>query len=225
MDWWLAYTCVYMYWYRSYIYPWRHALMFIIMYLFLLFMEHRYCNISIPLSLFFQQKKKKKGYWFLVGHFLLYFLNLKNFQEYVELYSETDFFVVVVLMFQASIITRTISGMNMIFMQLCLPFQLEIPNQLLDPIVFNSWMTLFLNMLERSVPLEGQPADPEMRKTWGWWKVMKWTVHILNRLYTRWVLRFYRSEHENEPCIMKLLGESSLLSIQVWRLENSKPRK
>ncbi|XP_060181526.1 importin beta-like SAD2 [Lycium barbarum] len=62
---------------------------------------------------------------------------------------------------------------------------LEIPKQLFDPSVFNAWMVLFLNMLERPVPVEGQPTDPELRKSWGWWKVKKWTVHILNRLYTR----------------------------------------
>ncbi|KAK4750955.1 hypothetical protein SAY87_004437 [Trapa incisa] len=62
---------------------------------------------------------------------------------------------------------------------------LEIPKQLYDPNVFSGWMLLFLNILERPVPLEGQPADPELRKSWGWWKVKKWTVHILNRLYTR----------------------------------------
>nr|GLL41506.1 importin beta-like SAD2 [Ipomoea trifida] len=62
---------------------------------------------------------------------------------------------------------------------------LEIPRQLFDPNTFNSWMVLFLSMLERPVPLEGQPADPELRKSWGWWKVKKWTVHILYRLYTR----------------------------------------
>ncbi|KAH1089513.1 hypothetical protein J1N35_016770 [Gossypium stocksii] len=62
---------------------------------------------------------------------------------------------------------------------------LEIPKQLLDPNLFNAWMMLFLNVLERPVPLEGQPVDPELRKSWGWWKVKKWTVHILNRLYTR----------------------------------------
>ncbi|KAK1299968.1 hypothetical protein QJS10_CPB13g00661 [Acorus calamus] len=62
---------------------------------------------------------------------------------------------------------------------------LEIPKQLFDPNVFNAWMGLFLNILERRVPLEGQPTDPEQRKSWGWWKVKKWTVHILNRLYTR----------------------------------------
>lgn len=66
-------------------------------------------------------------------------------------------------------------------------FQLEIPKQLFDQNVFNAWMVLFLNVLERPVPLEGQPVDPELKKSWGWWKVKKWTVHILNRLYTRYV--------------------------------------
>jgi hypothetical protein len=63
--------------------------------------------------------------------------------------------------------------------------QLEIPKQLLDPNVFNAWMILFINLLERPVPVEGQPIDPDIRKSWGWWKVKKWTIHILNRLYTR----------------------------------------
>ncbi|CAL5347834.1 unnamed protein product [Camellia sinensis] len=63
--------------------------------------------------------------------------------------------------------------------------KLEIPKQLFDPNTFDAWMVLFLNVLERPVPVEGQPADPELRKSWGWWKVKKWTVHILNRLYTR----------------------------------------
>ncbi|KAK4483373.1 hypothetical protein RD792_010559 [Penstemon davidsonii] len=62
---------------------------------------------------------------------------------------------------------------------------LEIPKQLFNPNVFNAWMVLFLNMLERPVPVEGQPVDPDQRKSWGWWKVKKWTIHILNRLYTR----------------------------------------
>ncbi|XP_062219051.1 importin beta-like SAD2 [Phragmites australis] len=62
---------------------------------------------------------------------------------------------------------------------------LEIPKQLFDPNVFNAWMVLFTNLLEWPVPVEGQPIDPEIRKSWGWWKVKKWTIHILNRLYTR----------------------------------------
>ncbi|MCH86099.1 putative importin-7 [Trifolium medium] len=62
---------------------------------------------------------------------------------------------------------------------------MEIPKILFDQNVFNAWMVLFLNVLERPVPLEGQPIDPDLRKSWGWWKVKKWTIHILNRLYTR----------------------------------------
>ncbi|CAD6250991.1 unnamed protein product [Miscanthus lutarioriparius] len=62
---------------------------------------------------------------------------------------------------------------------------LEIPKQLFDPNVFNAWMVLFINLLESPVPVEGQPIDPEIRKSWAWWKVKKWTIHILNRLYTR----------------------------------------
>ncbi|KAK7310225.1 hypothetical protein RJT34_07609 [Clitoria ternatea] len=62
---------------------------------------------------------------------------------------------------------------------------MEIPKVLFDQNVFNGWMMLFLNVLERPVPLEGQPADPELQSSWGWWKVKKWTVHILNRVYSR----------------------------------------
>jgi hypothetical protein len=45
--------------------------------------------------------------------------------------------------------------------------QLEIPKQLFDPNVFNAWMVLFLNLLERPVLVEGQPLDPDARKSWG----------------------------------------------------------
>jgi importin-7 len=76
--------------------------------------------------------------------------------------------------------------------------QLEIPKQLFDPNVFNAWMVLFINLLERPVPVEGQPIDPDIRKSWGWWKVKKWTIHILNRLYTRLVL----NRHASELCLI-----------------------
>ncbi|KAL0710541.1 hypothetical protein Bca4012_017519 [Brassica carinata] len=62
---------------------------------------------------------------------------------------------------------------------------LDLPKQLYDINVFNAWMVLFLSVSERPVPVEGQPMDPELRKSWGWWKVKKWTVQILNRIYSR----------------------------------------
>uniref|UniRef100_A0ACD5ZLZ6 Uncharacterized protein n=1 Tax=Avena sativa TaxID=4498 RepID=A0ACD5ZLZ6_AVESA len=56
-------------------------------------------------------------------------------------------------------------------------------------------MILFINLLERPVPVEGQPIDPDIRKSWGWWKIKKWTIHILNRLYTRFGdLKLQKSE-------------------------------
>lgn len=81
---------------------------------------------------------------------------------------------------------------------------MEIPRQLFDPNVFDAWMVLFLNILERPVPLEGQPADPDLRKSWGWWKVKKWTVHILNRLYTRWVYS------------LKFIDQYIILNTRIW---------
>ncbi|KAJ4866585.1 Importin beta-like SAD2 [Raphanus sativus] len=62
---------------------------------------------------------------------------------------------------------------------------LDLPKRLYDINLFNAWMVLFLSVSERPVPVEGQPMDPELRKSWGWWKVKKWTVQILNRLYSR----------------------------------------
>ncbi|CAH8330930.1 unnamed protein product [Eruca vesicaria subsp. sativa] len=62
---------------------------------------------------------------------------------------------------------------------------LELPKKLYDINVFNSWMVLFLSVSERPVPVEGQPMDPELRKSWGWWKVKKWTARILSRLDSR----------------------------------------
>ncbi|KAG0476823.1 hypothetical protein HPP92_013664 [Vanilla planifolia] len=35
---------------------------------------------------------------------------------------------------------------------------------------------------ERPVPLEGQPTDPELRKSWVWWKVKSGLIQILNRV-------------------------------------------
>ncbi|KAG0567157.1 hypothetical protein KC19_7G115500 [Ceratodon purpureus] len=62
---------------------------------------------------------------------------------------------------------------------------LEIPKVLHDVNTFTAWMSSFHNLLERPVPVEGQPTDPDLRKVWGWWKVKKWTLHIMNRLYNR----------------------------------------
>ena len=52
--------------------------------------------------------------------------------------------------------------------------------------LFLEWMACFFALLERPVPAEGQPEDPEVRKNWAWWKLRKWILTIVNRLFTRW---------------------------------------
>ena len=48
-----------------------------------------------------------------------------------------------------------------------------------------AWLTLFVTLLERPVPKEGEPEDLELRKAWPWWKLKKWVLHILGRLHNR----------------------------------------
>lgn len=83
-------------------------------------------------------------------------------------------------------------------------------------------MVLFLNVLERPVPLEGQPVDPDLRKSWGWWKLKKWTIHILNRLYTRSVsiLHFILFIQNNS-----IFTHNFYACLQFWWLEAAKPWK
>ena len=94
----------------------------------------------------------EKGSFYLI--FILFHVQIENGWF---LYSEDDFYISFGLVVYS--------------------FQLEIPKQLFGPNVFNVWMILFLNILGSSVPLEGQPAVPKLRKSWGWWKVKKWTTH------------------------------------------------
>jgi hypothetical protein len=32
---------------------------------------------------------------------------------------------------------------------------------------------------------EGQPEDVELRKGWPWWKLKKWVLHVVNRMFSR----------------------------------------
>ncbi|KAL6293591.1 hypothetical protein ACE6H2_001733 [Prunus campanulata] len=58
---------------------------------------------------------------------------------------------------------------------------LEIPKQLFDANAFNAWMIYWRDLLSWKANL----LILSLEKAWGWWKVKKWTVRILNRLYTR----------------------------------------
>lgn len=62
---------------------------------------------------------------------------------------------------------------------------LGVPPSLQVEHVFLDWMVCFFTLLDRPVPGEGQSDDPELRKAYPWWKVRKWVLSIVNRLYNR----------------------------------------
>ena len=41
-------------------------------------------------------------------------------------------------------------------------------------------------MIAHAAAQEGQPDDFELRKAWPWWKVKKWTLHVVHRLFKRY---------------------------------------
>ncbi|KAG0224632.1 armadillo-type protein [Mortierella sp. GBAus27b] len=48
------------------------------------------------------------------------------------------------------------------------------------------WGTLFLQIVEKPVPAENLPTDPEELEKHPWWKAKRWAYRCLNRLYTRY---------------------------------------
>eukprot|EP00887_Chlorella_sp_A99_P003658 scaffold7.g3658.t1 len=63
---------------------------------------------------------------------------------------------------------------------------MEIPAVLLREGQFAGWMGALHALVMLPVPAEGQPADPELRKGWQWWKAKKWALHIAYRLFNRY---------------------------------------
>lgn len=48
------------------------------------------------------------------------------------------------------------------------------------------WGTIFLQLVDKKIPLEAMPADPEEREKYPWWKTKKWAYHCLNRLFSKY---------------------------------------
>ena len=63
---------------------------------------------------------------------------------------------------------------------------LEIPPNLMPAEVFGGWITCMHRIIVMPVPEEGQPADRAERKNFPWWKAKKWSLHIANRMFSRY---------------------------------------
>ncbi|KAI8603528.1 armadillo-type protein [Dissophora ornata] len=64
--------------------------------------------------------------------------------------------------------------------------QLDLSERLRDSSSLIPWGTLFIQMVEKPVPTEGLPTDPEELEKHPWWKAKRWAYQCLNRLYTRY---------------------------------------
>lgn len=63
---------------------------------------------------------------------------------------------------------------------------LDIPANLMRGDVFGAWITCMHQIIVMPVPEEGQPGDKAERKNFPWWKAKKWSLHIANRMFSRY---------------------------------------
>lgn len=65
--------------------------------------------------------------------------------------------------------------------------QYSLPQAILTREVFSQWMTLIIEIAKRDVPETAQKdVDPEDRPDLIWWKVKKWSLHLMARIFERY---------------------------------------
>ncbi|KAI9304897.1 armadillo-type protein [Cunninghamella echinulata] len=64
--------------------------------------------------------------------------------------------------------------------------QMDLPKSLQDSSSIVPWGNLFLQLIDKSIPFEVLPADPEEREKYPWGKTKKWAYHCLNRLFSKY---------------------------------------
>ncbi|KAI9266554.1 armadillo-type protein [Phascolomyces articulosus] len=64
--------------------------------------------------------------------------------------------------------------------------QVDLPKCLQETQSLVGWGTLFLQLIDKKIPLEALPSDVEEREKYPWWKTKKWAYHCLNRLFTKY---------------------------------------
>ncbi|KAI9492090.1 armadillo-type protein [Zychaea mexicana] len=64
--------------------------------------------------------------------------------------------------------------------------QVDLPKCLQDTQSLVGWGTMFLQLIDKKIPMEALPSDPEEREKYPWWKTKKWAYHCLNRLFSKY---------------------------------------
>ncbi|OWF54942.1 importin-7-like [Mizuhopecten yessoensis] len=61
-----------------------------------------------------------------------------------------------------------------------------LPQEVISKDVFTQWMELIRQIVDRPVPEQTNQIEEEERAELAWWKVKKWAVHILTRIFERY---------------------------------------
>lgn len=66
---------------------------------------------------------------------------------------------------------------------------LDVPLNLMQPQSFGAWITCMHQIITLDIPKEGlnrDTVDKSERKNYAWWKAKKWSLHIANRMFSRY---------------------------------------
>lgn len=63
--------------------------------------------------------------------------------------------------------------------------QYHLPLELLSREQFTEWMEVIRQVADRPVPDQTLQVDEEERPDLPWWKIKKWALHILARIFER----------------------------------------
>jgi hypothetical protein len=74
---------------------------------------------------------------------------------------------------------------------------------LTNPEQLQPWFEILTRALQKKLPEasagqepQGQPVDVDARNSWPWWKVKKWSVQIMSRLFSRYGIPSYADDDE-----------------------------
>jgi len=107
-------------------------------------------------------------------------------------------------------------------------FYLPLNGPLSSPEAIDPWFAVIRIVLSKPLPeastgLEprNQPTSVEERNAWPWWKVKKWAVQIMSRLFSRYGMPSYAEDEESReqaPVLRHLSEEFELCSEGLNRI-------
>ena len=68
----------------------------------------------------------------------------------------------------------------------CSSIRLDISKSQQSPASLVPWCTLFIQIIEKNIPIQSMPADEDEREKYCWWKAKKWAYHCFYYFLSRY---------------------------------------